>query len=80
MMPRYQVGNKVRITNDTEGQPIELIDAVGTVIAVEPLTLHRVRSFPFTNAPTYIQEYTVDFDDAGVREGIWEEWLLPESN
>ena len=80
MMPRYQVGNKVRITNDTEGQPIELIDAVGSVITVESLTLHRVRSFPFTNTPTYIQEYTVDFDDAGVRECIWEAWLLPESN
>ena len=74
-MPSYQVGDRVKVTNDTKGQPIELIDAVGTVTVVEPLTQPRVQNIHFRGDP----EYTVDFDDVGLRDGIWEHWLLPES-
>ena len=76
-MAKYDVGDRVRVTNETEGQPVELIGAVGTVTVVDGFLEHGdVR--PRTSQKE--QLYDVEFDHIGLRQGLWEKWLMRESN
>ena len=71
-MARFAVGDKVRVTNDTEGQPIDLIDAVGIVSSVDGFLKHGTVG----DSRPGEQLYRVYFDGIGFREGLWESWLL----
>lgn len=75
-MPQFAIGDRVKVTNDTEGQPDDLIDATGTIVAIGSFLERGTVGFP----PHKEQEYDVDFDELGLQQGIWESWLLSESN
>ena len=74
-MPQFAVGDIVRVTNDTEGALRGLRDKVGRVMAIGGILWRGTRGNRHGE-----QQYYVDFDGIGIKQDIWESWLIPQSN